>query len=291
MIKTILVAANGTPQTRVALDTGFRLARLFDAHFECLHLRRDPLQMIAQAASADLGSGVLMADMLEALRQTDDRHAAASRAAFDELCKRESIAIRESPQLAAAASACWREEAGDETERLIRRTRAHDLVVIEHASGAGLAAGTAGALVIGGGRPVLIAPPESRTDLAKTIVIAWKDAAEAARAVTAAMPILAKAQRIVVASVAEDPSKETETRGSVDAVANHLRWHGLPVEGRLIDAAGENPIDALLGSLNQLKPDLLVMGGYGHGRFREFVFGGFTRRVLNGISASAFLFH
>jgi nucleotide-binding universal stress UspA family protein len=289
MIKTILVAASGTPQTKTALSTAVALARPFGAHLECLHVRRDLTQMLAQAASADLGSGVLMADLLETLKLDDGRRCGISHAAFDDICKRERIPTADRPGNIGQLSACWREESGDETDRIIRRAHAHDLLVIEHPSSAGLSAGVPGSLVIGAGCPVLIAPASPRNDLTETTVVAWKDSSEAARAVTAAMALLAKAKRIVVLTASEALASEAEARLSMEAAVERLRWHGLPAEGRLI--ATTNALQATMDAVAEINPGLLVMGGYGHGRFREFVFGGFTRHVLAGIATPTLLMH
>jgi nucleotide-binding universal stress UspA family protein len=289
MIKTMLVAASGTAQTTAALNTAVALARLFRGHFECLHVRQSPAQMVAKVSSADLGSGTRMAAMLQMLEREDEEHCGVTRAAFDDVCRREQIAMAERPTAEARISGCWRQERGDETDHIINRSRAHDLVVVEHPSGAGLTASALGSVVVGTGCPVLVTAPDGPNDFAGTIAIAWKDSSEAARAVIAAMPLLSKARRIIVLSATEDVSKEEKVRSSMQAVVERLQWHRFPAEGQLIPS--ENALAGVMDVVAQIKPGLLVMGGYGHGRFREFVLGGFTRHVLAGIATPTLLMH
>ncbi len=292
MMKTILVAAAGTPQTRTALDTGVALARIFDAHIECLRIHPDPAQMLAQAAGADMGSGMAIADMWQALQDDDVRRTRAIREAFDEVCARDKITLTERPAPIRGMSASWREQTGDEIEQLVARARFNDLVVIEHPSGGGgLPPLSAGAVLIGAGRPILVAPPKSPSSLTRVVAIAWKDSAEAAKAIAVAMPILAKAEKIVVLGVNEVSAELPRFRRSLDNAVNYLAWQGLPADSRVIELRDKPPSDALLAAAQEANADLLVMGGYGHSRLRELIFGGFTRHVLNGAALPVLLFH
>jgi nucleotide-binding universal stress UspA family protein len=105
------------------------------------------------------------------------------------------------------------------------------------------------------------------------------------------MPILCKAHKIVVLSANEDDSKAMECLDCYESVANHLRWHGASAEGRYVVPAGRSVPDAVLESAREAGADILVMGGYGHSRLRELIFGGFTRRVLQGVELPVFVFH
>ena len=292
MIKTILVAATGTEKTKAALETAATVARLFGSHIECLRIHRDPAQVMAQAASSDMGSGLVMPQLVQALQEEDGRRTKVARKAFDAICKQENWALAESPPARQGASAVWREETGDEVSRLVKRAHFNDLVVIENLlDGGGLPRGAAGELLFGGGRPILIAPRESRKSLTRSIVIAWKETPEAAGAVSAAMPLLAKAEQILVVSASEGADSEPATRLSLNNAVDHLRWHNLPAEGRYLDLSDLNAPEAILAEALRIEADLVVMGGYGHSRMREFIFGGFTRRVLNGCALPVFAYH
>jgi nucleotide-binding universal stress UspA family protein len=55
--------------------------------------------------------------------------------------------------------------------------------------------------------------------------------------------------------------------------------------------AGRSVPDAIIETARERQADLLVMGAYGHSRLREFIFGGFTRRILDGVDLPVLLFH
>lgn len=291
MFKSLLVATSGTPQTRAAIETAVVFARPFAAHIDCLRIHPDPALLLSRAAAADMGTGMVVADMWQALQEEDKKRTAQVRGAFDDVCARDKIARAERPATSSAMSATWREDTGDEIATLIKRARYHDAVVVEHPSGGGYLAGGGGSLLIESGRPIIIAPPNAPKDFPRTVVVAWKDRAEAARAVTAAMPILEKAEQIYVLGINEDDSDEPAARQSLQNATDYLRWHGCKVDSRYVAQGAKSGPEAMIAMLTELKADCLVMGGYGHSRMREFIFGGFTRQVLAGVNVPVFLFH
>jgi nucleotide-binding universal stress UspA family protein len=132
------------------------------------------------------------------------------------------------------------------------------------------------AALLGIGRPLLI-PTEntSRPIIGGTVAIAWKATPQAARAVAAAMPFLRRVTEIVVTTVDEGDRE----RGEADRLIRYLSWHGLHATVDRLRSEDQDPADTLLAAVGR-KADLLVMGGYGHSRVREWIFGGFTQRVL-----------
>jgi nucleotide-binding universal stress UspA family protein len=135
------------------------------------------------------------------------------------------------------------------------------------------------------GRPVLVMPKEAEGPIGETVVIAWKESVEAVRAVTAAWPFLAKAKRIKLVSVTEDGQDESGA-----AMAEYLRKAGFRVEPVTLRAesreAGEILLEAAMG-----KGVLLVMGAYGHWRWREWVFGGATHHILHHTNVPVLMVH
>jgi len=134
------------------------------------------------------------------------------------------------------------------------------------------------------GRPVLIVPDEAGAAFGETVVIAWKDAVEAVRAVNAASPFLETAKRIRLISIDEDGEDE-----SAAAMAGYLALAGLPVELETVQLRDLEVGDALLTAAGS--GVLLVMGGYGHWRWREWVFGGATLHVLQNTEVAVLMSH
>jgi nucleotide-binding universal stress UspA family protein len=127
------------------------------------------------------------------------------------------------------------------------------------------------------------------TAFPRRVAIAWKNTAEASRAVTAAMPLLEQAERLIVITVREGP--QDHHAASAEAVASQLRWHGRAAEVRVIDAADRYVPDVLLEGARAAGADLLVMGAYSRSRLRETVFGGVTAHVLKGVELPALMAH
>jgi nucleotide-binding universal stress UspA family protein len=181
---------------------------------------------------------------------------------------------------------------GDEVETTIAEGRYHDLIVLGRpAEATALSTEGIGAVLVGSGRPLLVAPKTPLENLAPTVAVAWKDGPEAARAVTAAAPLLAKAARIVVLTADEGDATCSARVASAERIAAQFRRHGTTSEARLVVPGGRSLPDAVIDTAAACGADVVVMGGYGHSRLRELVFGGFTRHVLQSSRLPVFLFH
>lgn len=294
MIKTVLVHLSGTDCDSAVLAMSLQLLKPYAGHMECLRVVPDPAALIAQAAQLDMGTSMVLADTLGMIEQQGRERTERARIAMEMFCKAENIVRADAPPGPNAVSASWREQpAADEFDRIIELARFHDLVVLAggpERSGR-LPAEALGSIVVASGKPVLLAPEKPRDRPIKTVAIAWKDSPESARAVTAAMPLLAKAERIAVLSANEDDSKAKASLDCSESVVQQLRWHGLNAHGHFVIPAGRTVPNAILESAHGFNADLLVMGGYGHSRLREFVFGGFTQHILAGVGIPVLMFH
>jgi nucleotide-binding universal stress UspA family protein len=139
-------------------------------------------------------------------------------------------------------------------------------------------------------RPVLIVPYAGQfTQVGKNILIAWDGSQEATRAITCALPLLRRAANVSVAVFnAQGALKHGEQPGA--DIALYLARHQVKVEvvQREVDIDLGN---ALLSLASELGADLIVMGGYGHTRFRELLLGGVTRTVLRTMTVPVLMAH
>lgn len=137
------------------------------------------------------------------------------------------------------------------------------------------------------GRPMIIVPRNHTGSFsAARILIAWDGSVHAARAVGAAMPLMSNASEIVVCTI-QEAAKGDNLRGN--ELVTHLRHHGLNV-----GFAERNDADipqAIAREAEAFRAALVVMGGYGHSRFREFMFGGVTRLMLNKTPVPVLMAH
>lgn len=177
----------------------------------------------------------------------------------------------------------WGQAVFSPTRFLSVSARAADLIVTGGGDGNNVfRAVDIGSLALGAGRPVLITA--GNVDH-KTVLVAWKDTREARRAIADALPFLAKANEVVVATI--DNGRNESIRDSLADVAVFLEHHDILARTELID--GEADGDRLLTFARSIQADLIISGAYGHCRFREWAFGGVTRSLIEESGISRFM--
>jgi nucleotide-binding universal stress UspA family protein len=120
------------------------------------------------------------------------------------------------------------------------------------------------------------------------IMIAWDGSRTAARAVRAAMPVLELAKEIGVVMVGTALDQPGEPGSDV---ASWLARHGLAVTVEQVPGPETSVAAALLNHASDKGYDLVVMGGYGHSRMREFFFGGATAEILSTMTVPVIMVH
>jgi nucleotide-binding universal stress UspA family protein len=119
--------------------------------------------------------------------------------------------------------------------------------------------------------------PRARLD---RVLIAWSDTREAARAVAESMPFLRSASDAEIVIVELTPQKPASRGYNAADIAAHLDRHGVKVTIRPVERGKKSVSEALLSEALHRSADLIVMGAYGHSRWREWIMGGTTRDVL-----------
>ncbi|MES2071191.1 MAG: universal stress protein [Pseudomonadota bacterium] len=146
-------------------------------------------------------------------------------------------------------------------------------------------------VVLNCGRPVLIVPYVGHFEtVGERALIAWDAGIQAARAVSAAIPLLRRSRitNIAVFNAEKDIGKHGEQPGA--DIALYLARHKVKVNvsPQSVDVDTGN---ALLSLVTDFASDLVVMGGYGHSRFREILLGGVTRTVLDSMTVPVLMSH
>lgn len=148
---------------------------------------------------------------------------------------------------------------------------------------------TAEAVIFGSGRPTILLPELSKVAAPGHVAIAWDGSRVAARAVADAGFLLRRCSKISVITVlGEKPIKEKDTG---ERLAKVLRGRGLNAETVAVDAEDRPIAQTLQKTAIGKGAQLLVMGGYGHSRIRDFVLGGATEGVLSDLSMPVLLSH
>jgi nucleotide-binding universal stress UspA family protein len=282
MFKNVLVPSLSSVCSVPAMELALKMARPCEGHVEFLHVHPDARELARYAGSLDVESSMFTSQIWEAMEEGDKQCAARSRKIFDAFCTERKLGT---------ASASFRELSGNNRDRTIARARYSDLVVMGRpAAPEDLTTDGTADVLVESGRPLLLAPSAPCNRPLTTVVIAWKPGASAARAVAAAMPLLAQAEKIHVLAIGE--TNGDDVLAPAEHLAAYLRQHGLKPQAGHLSAGGKNAADMLLEAADdKLKAGVLVMGGYGHSRAREFIFGGFTRRVLHQAPLPVFMSH
>jgi nucleotide-binding universal stress UspA family protein len=295
MFQHILLPATGEAADAVVFATALAAGLGAPLHFGVLHVRQDPVDAAIGLAGGGMDGGYGVGLMMETIEQEDVVAEAAARVAFAGFCTASGLDSSATPGIG-RASATLTVETGDEGNCLVEHGRTADLVVIGRARGdEAVSLGRLQAVLGGIGRPLLIAAAQCPPSLVDTIVIAWKDSAEAARAVGAAMPFIARAGQVVVLTIGEEAAPDSlpdapSLASCARLVATLLR-HNPQVRALHVPLGEGSGAEALLAAAAEVRASLLVMGGYGHGELREMVFGGFTRSVLSAAPMPVLMMH
>lgn len=185
----------------------------------------------------------------------------------------------------------WTEALGAAFESLVRMARLSDLTLLGQTDPDDAASGEPGfslapELLAASGRPALVVPYAGPVaTIGEHVLVAWKDSAESARALAAAMPWLLGARRVTVTSFGRD------AQTALDGVAAYLRTHGIEAARRPYGEEGGRVGAYLLSEAADCGADLLVMGCYGHSRLRERLLGGATRSILEAMTVPVLMMH
>jgi nucleotide-binding universal stress UspA family protein len=277
-IRIILARLTGTATENSVLNGALALAKPFGGHIDALFVTPDPRTAINVADSG------MFAGVYESLLSTLEEQAADQtrkiRKQFEKWRETNDVVAGEMMEGAQRPSAQWHEAIGDETQLLTHAARLSDITVMPRPMNRfeDRMDPTLEAALLGTGRPVLLVPRTAHFNLdLSNVLIAWNDSPEAARAVSAAMPLLKVAGKVTVVTAAEG----TIDTAAAESLVEYLNKHGVP--GMVFrDTRGKsNPVESLLlAAAKKSDANLLVMGAYTHSRLRELVFGGVTRHML-----------
>ncbi len=190
------------------------------------------------------------------------------------------------------ADAGWVEMAGELVEKICERARYTDLVILGQYEWQGSPENhplpVAHSVVLGCGRPVLVVPAASKASTLGRVALAWDGSREAVRAVHDALPLLHLATSVQIMTVVEAAGEGTRDS---PLLSDHLARHGVEVEGTVRKISAEADHAALRQQIAQGRYDLVVMGGYSHPAWLQFLFGGATRSILLSSPIPIFVSH
>jgi nucleotide-binding universal stress UspA family protein len=273
--KTILVHIDLGKRCSARVDVAIRLAQQHDAHLVALHV-------IAPFEPPAYMMGAVGPAIMEEQRAATANELARTEGEFNKQVSAAGLRDME-----------WRSVLDDMVDAMTLHARYADLLVIGQSDASEnehVPADFPERLVLAAGRPVLILPNVgSFATIGKRILIAWNPSREATRAVTDAIPLLRLADNVHVMAVNPKASEHGTVAGA--DIGLYLARHGVRVEVKTDHGAEIDVGNELLSRAADLDADLIVMGGYGHSRLKEWVLGGATRTVLQSMTAPVLMSH
>jgi len=273
---TILIHASQSGRRTRALEYGAHLAARLGASVTGAYVHPSMLQSIPPLAPPDLVSLVLV--------NAKTLGADADRLGVEFVEWTRSLGIKH---------AAWHVAEDYLPDALAQIGQWHSLLVVGH--DADFAWGSPpdiASLIFAATLPAIVVPAGTvEPRAAGSIVVAWNGSAEAIRATRAALPLLKQAHKVVVLMGEHRHTLREISWTPGLEIEEFLRRHDVRFECREFDADDDKAGTALLEASASLKADLLVMGMYGRGRFREWILGGATRQVLEQATLPVLMCH
>ncbi len=283
--KVILVPIDGSDTAKPAIETAILVGKRFSSHVVGFHVRansKDAVPLVGEGMS-----GAMIEEIIELAEQEANKRSSKARQMFNDLCTEKDVPMDDRPPGPDRVSAAWVEETGREDEAVARRGRLSDLIVAARptAEAESPSSLTRNAAIFETGRPVLVAPPNPPAVIGAKVAIFWNGSAQAARAMSAAMPFITDAKSVTVINAEGEGTSSSVTAD----LATYLAWRGVTADTRTVApgtrAVGEVLLDACSGC------DLLVMGAYTHSRVRQMILGGVTKYMLANAAMPVLMGH
>ncbi|MFV0490849.1 MAG: universal stress protein [Pseudorhodobacter sp.] len=277
--KSILTVLSSQSRAERIFTAAADLAVAQDAHLEALCLGFDRVQVGYSYIEAG-------AALLEANHERAKEDALAVEAAAKKAAASQPESLRCTIETAVTMP-------GSTTELIGPRSRFSDLLILDKPYGKGRLPEEEAITEAGlfeGRAPVLMLPEGSAVTKPKCIVLAWNQSEEATVAARRALPFMRQAENVVI-TVIDPPKHGPERSDPGGPLCKLLSHHGVRAEVSVLTKTKPRVSDVLLGQIQDRNADLLVMGAYGHSRFREAILGGATRNILEQADIPVLMAH
>lgn len=286
-MRVIFVPVANRPECACALNTSFSLGQSVGASVIGCHIRPHGDSPVALSARFSLSAtGDDEAEWALSAKPENGKEAkAAAGELFSRLAQDHGYPMIRAPRT--SPGAVWMEKTGSPGKVIGILGPVADLLVVSRPGGQGgkLAHMFLSAALLKSSRPVLVLPQKKQVPVGKHISIAWNQSGEAARAVSAAMPLLRKAESVsILRSGPENRPGPTTTQ-----LVSYLRYWG--VKSRRYSGKGRDEKKEIMDLYKSAGSDLLVMGAYTRSRMSRMMFGGLTEYMLEHATIPVFMVH
>jgi len=270
LIVNLMVAGSRDAAANYAVS----VARTFDAYLAAVAFAYEPV------LPAIVGGGI-PESVIEEQREENEKAAKTAVAQFEAVAKDIQHETRIVPASLAGAADTFGEIA-----------RLYDLAIVGQSERDRVGPEeliVEGAL-FGSGRPILVVPADYQGGMRlDRVLICWNGGRNAARATANAIPFLRRANGVEIVTVGTEVAAAAET--SAADLSRHLGRHDIKAEVKRIEPGNLKVSAAILDYAGKSGAGMLVMGGYGHSRLREFILGGTTRGVLAAMTVPTLMSH
>lgn len=276
--KTILTVLTSKDTAETSLSQVSSLAQAFEGHAEALCLGVDRTQTGYYYAGAN-------AMVLQETMSRAKEEASALQSDADSYLQKSGVQFSTDAGISQIA---------DMGRHVARLARFSDLVVLGQPYGPGKgveAEPVVEAALFEGRAPVLVVPDDAKpVGQPKTILVAWNESIEAMTSIRKAMPFLIGADLVRIV-VIDPPQHGPERSDPGGMLAQMLSRHGVKCEIDVLSKTMPRVSDILMRHATDTDAGMIVMGAYGHSRFREAILGGATRNMLEKANVPVFMAH
>ena len=274
-------------ETGSAVEAAFQVSDKSRSHVTGLHVVGDAVLNMPQIIEGMTERQIVQ--QFDRSREQATETENHTRQMFAAACERHNAVLSPDTSAASGVTAEWQAASGRTEKVLAEKARTYDLL-ISNASGEAAGEQIVNAIEVAlfdAGRPVMVVPREVPKSIGRHVMIGWNRSANAARAVTAAMPFIKAADKVTICYV----TTGAKAGPGAEDLAESLAWHDVDATIRNIPAGGAAISDLLMTEAANSGGDLVVMGAYSHSRMREFVLGGVTRHALRHVVMPLLLMH
>lgn len=272
-----------------SLARALAVAKGLRCHLDVVFVRPDPKQTFFYTGVAPQDGALLVADMQESMEKHGKRAAEHSRRTFSKLSREAGIGKARKPAQADTATGAWHQERGEAFYLVPALARRADISLFtpETAKFSLLSENVFDAALLRSGRPVLYLPDASPGPDLSRALIAWDGSDACARAISAWLASGIALEHASVIHVADFSEEQPETK----SVQEHLAWHGVESDITIVERRSE-PVGKVLADHARAEfCGVIIMGGYGHLRKWEAVFGGVTRYMIRHAPLPVLMMH
>ena len=283
----ILAPLTGSPSDKLVLCVAFLLARSQNTYVDTMFVFPDPRETVPVTEMPMTPE--IYQQIVDAAEEARKHASKSARESFSVVAAAQNIKIVSTPERSVGNIATYRESLGHLRDVLRNAALFADVVILpplDSDSSLDLHDVLVDVLVKSR-RPVILCPQRAPATLGHAVLVGWDGGAAAAQALSAAMPILEKAEKVQLACIWP---KENLGRSLTEA-KQYLALHGIDARETRIPAPVQPTAIELLDAARKINCDLLVIGGYGHSRTLETLFGGTTDTLLSHADIPLFLAH